>query len=190
MSMTAEDLYKTQAALEGLCFNDSGYLVRFKDMPGESGPPFRVVAADFRSRKRVYFGAGISPDLENELRRLPVQDLLSGTPGTIELLYPAGGDAQRAEYCTYTWDMTGLPAVSPRVQTLSTVDERLRETSGGFFGNDYHRVFAVVMDGMVASAAVSSREDSRSAELGLHQPAGAPSGPRQASGSKLATKRD
>jgi len=164
--MTPEDLYKAQIRLEGLRFNDDGYLERWKDMPGgESGPPARVVAVDYGQEQSVYFGSGIDRKIERLIRSLPVQALLDGDRRVFDILNKQKKVEGYAQHWTYTASGAGVIPPSPMTQRLSSRDELLRGFSDGFFGIDYDDVFAVIVDGTLASAAASSREDETSAEL-------------------------
>lgn len=166
--MRPQDLYKTQAALEGLRFNNDGYLERWKDMPGESGPPDRAVAVDYSHEQCVYFGSGIDRGVEELIRSFPVQALLDSDRRVFDVLNRQKKVEGHAEYLTYTVSDTGAIPPSPVVQRLSSRDELLRGFSDGFFGIDYNDVFAVIVKGTVASAAASSREDETSAELWVY----------------------
>jgi len=168
-NMSREDLYKTQIRLEGVRFNDAGYLERWKDMPGgESGPPARVVAVDYGQKQSVYFRSGIAPEAEVLVRGLPFQLLLDGDCEVFDILNGQKKVEGHAQYWTYTVsDTTAIPRC-PAAQTLSSRNGLLRGFSDGFFGIDYDQVFAVIADGVVVSAAASSREDETAAELWVY----------------------
>jgi RimJ/RimL family protein N-acetyltransferase len=163
-----EDFYTTQAELEGLRFDESGHLERFKDMPGESGPPPRVVAVNHRGRKRIYFAAGVDPEAEARIRRLSFDEIWAGDPRLHEALCRTTQDQARTEYWTYTPSRDVSPKGERLAQKLSSSDERLRGFSDGFFGIDYPEVFVVLAEGKVVAAAASSREDGRSAEAWVY----------------------
>ncbi len=166
--MHPEDFYTTQAELEGLRFGESGHLERFKDMPGESGPPSRVFAVDYRGSTRIYFGAGVNPDAEASIRRLSFDELWTGDSRLHEALCRSTQNQartdSRTEYWTYTPSRNVPMDVNRLAQKLSSGDERLRGFGDGFFGTDYRDVFVVLAEGEVVAAAASSREDERSAE--------------------------
>ena len=132
--MSPEDLYKTQIRLEGVRFNDDGYLERWKDMPGESGPPSRVVAVDYGQEQSVYFGSGIDRKVERLIRSLPVQALLDGDRRVFDVLNRQKKVEGHAEYWTYTASDAGAIPRSPMAQRLSSRDELLRGFSGGCTG--------------------------------------------------------
>ena len=167
-SMDPKELFTIQAALEGLRFSGDGYLVRWKEMPGESGPPARVVAANYSQEQRVYFGDGIDREIEELIRLLPVQALLDADHTVFDLLNRQRQVAGHAIYRTYT--ATDTAAIQPCKQALRlcSQDERLRGFSEGFFGISYRDVFAVIIEGAVVSAAASSREDETAAELWVY----------------------
>jgi len=161
--------------LEGLRFDGTGHLERFKDMPGESGPPPRVVALDSRGSKRIYFAADVDPEAEARVRRLSFATVWSGHPAFHEALRltqgnadPTQGNPERTEYLTYTPSGRERAGVDSLAQKLSSTDERLRHFGDGFFGTDYPSVFAVLADGEVVAAAASSREDERAAEAWVY----------------------
>jgi GNAT superfamily N-acetyltransferase len=161
---TSEDLCGTQAALEGLRLDEKGHLERFKDMPGESGPPPRVVAIRYRGRKRIYLSADVDAEIESRVRRLSFSRVWRGHPELHEALCSSTENRRRAEYWTYTPGGRQVIAAHRIVQKLRSSDERLRGFSDGFFGIEYRDVFVVFSGGMVVAAAASSREDGRSAE--------------------------
>jgi RimJ/RimL family protein N-acetyltransferase len=163
-----EDFYTTQVELEGLRFDESGHLERFKDMPGESGPPPRVVAVNYRGRTRIYFAAGVDPEAEARIRRLSFDQVWTGDPRLREALCRTTPDRARTEYWTYSPSRDVPMKVDHLVQKLSSSDERLRGFSDGFFGIDYPDVFVVLAEGKVVAAAASSREDERSAKAWVY----------------------
>jgi RimJ/RimL family protein N-acetyltransferase len=162
--VNTEDFFTTQAELEGLRFDTTGHLERFKDMPGESGPPPRVVAADFRSTRQVYFAGGVDPTAEARIRQLSFAQVWMGDPKLHEALRRAEGTKGRVEYWTYTPSRADRMRVGSLAQKISSGDGRLRHFSDGFFGIACPDVFVVLAEGIVAAAAASSREDKRSAE--------------------------
>ena len=166
--MSPQDLHKAQIALEGVRFNDAGYLERWKDMPGETGPPPRVVAVDYGDEKCVYFGIGIARWAEELILNLPFQTLRAGDPEVFDILNRQSKVKGHAQYWTYTVSNAGAVPPSPMIRRLNSRDELLRGFDDGFFGIEYDNVFAVIVDGAVASAAASSREDEKSAELWVY----------------------
>jgi RimJ/RimL family protein N-acetyltransferase len=167
-NMNAEDLLRTQLKLEGLRVDGAGYLRRFRDMPGESGPPARIVAVDYGHKQSVLFGSGINPVIEQLILELPVRDLMDGNQRVFDIIGKQTKPEGHAQYWTYTTSEAGAVRRGPLVQRLSSQDERLREFSAGFFGIEYDGVFAVIAKGTVASAAASSREDGTAAELWVY----------------------
>jgi RimJ/RimL family protein N-acetyltransferase len=163
-----EDFYTTQAELEGLRFDKSGHLERFKDMPGESGPPPRVVAVNHRGRTRIYCAAGVDPQAAACIRRLSFDEVWTGDPRLREALCRTTHNQSRTEYSTYTPSRDVPMKVDCLAQKLSSSDERLRGFSDGFFGIGYPDVFVVLAEGKVVAAAASSREDERSAEAWVY----------------------
>jgi RimJ/RimL family protein N-acetyltransferase len=159
-----EDFYTIQLNLEGLRFDGTGHLERFKDMPGESGPPPRVVALKARGRKRIYVAAGVDAEAESRIGQLPFAQVWTGHPAFHEALRPTRNNPERKEYLTYTPSRRDPVRVDSLARKLSSTDERLRDFSDGFFGIDYPDVFAVLAEGRVVAAAASSREDERAAE--------------------------
>jgi hypothetical protein len=167
--MSAENLYSAQLKLEGLRLDGDGYLERWKDMPGgESGPPARVVAVDYGQRQCVFFGAGIDRGVEESLRNLPIRALLDGDRRVFDILGCQKSAQRHAVYRTHTMSATEAIPASPMIQRLSSRDGRLRGFGNGFFDIDYEDVFAAIVDGAVASAAASSREDEASAEIWIY----------------------
>lgn len=162
--MNPKALFKAQAALEGLRFNDDGYLERWKDMPGESGPPARVVVADYGHEQCVYFGNGIDRRAEELICSLPAHTLLKGDRRVFDILNRQKEVEGYAEYWTYTVSEAGIIPPSPMIQRLSSRNELLRGFSAGFFGISYEDIFAAIVEGIVVSAATSSREDEALAE--------------------------
>jgi RimJ/RimL family protein N-acetyltransferase len=163
--MEPEDLYRAQAVLEGLRSDDDGRLERWKDMPGESGPPPRVVAVDYGHRQIAYFGSGIDRATEEGIRRLPVRVLLEGDPVALELLGGPWKVEPPAEFLTYTMLDAGTLPPGPDVVRLSRRDELLNGFGDGSFGTAYDVVFAVIQGAAIVSAAASVREDETSAEV-------------------------
>jgi RimJ/RimL family protein N-acetyltransferase len=159
-----EDFFTTQAELEGLRFDTTGHLERFRDMPGESGPPPRVVAADFRGTRQVYLASGVGPAAEARIRQLSFVQVWMGDPKLHEALRRTEGNQGRMEYWTYTPSRADRMQVGSLAQKISSSDGRLRHFSDGFFGIAYPDVFVVLAEGIVVAAAASSREDKRSAE--------------------------
>jgi RimJ/RimL family protein N-acetyltransferase len=159
-----KNFFTRQAELEGLRLDPTGHLERFKDMPGESGPPPRVVAVDFRGTSRVYFASGVDPAAETRVRQMSFAQVWTGGPRLHEALHRTRGDLGRSEFWTYTPGRAERMQVGNLAQKLSSSDERLRHFSEGFFGIAYPDVFAVLAEGIVVAAAASSREDGRSAE--------------------------
>ena len=159
-----EDLFTTQAELEGLRLDTTGHLERFKDMPGESGPPPRVVAADFRGTGRVYVASDVDPAVEARIRQLSFVQVWTGDRELHEALRRTEGNQGRTEYWTYTPSRADPLKVGSSAQKISSSDERLCDFSDGFFGIAYPDVFVVLEEGAVVAAAASSREDERSAE--------------------------
>jgi len=155
------DLFTRQAALEGLRLDRTGHLERFKDMPGESGPPPRVVAVDFRGTTRTYFASGVDPAVEARVRQLSFAQTWSGDARLCETLGRTEEDQRRTEHWTYTPSRGHRTGGDDRVQKLDSSDERLRHFSEGFYGIHYPHVFAVVAEDVVVAAATSSREDGR-----------------------------
>jgi hypothetical protein len=167
-TMSPEELHRTQTALEGERFNEEGYLVRWKDMPGESGPPARLRVVDYGYDQAVYFAEHIDRKIEALIRSFPIKALLRGERRVFDLLGRQKKVEGHAEYWTYTAsEGVPLPA-SPMVQKLSSRDPVLRGFADGFFGIDYESVFVVSRDGAVVSAATSSREDEASAEAWVY----------------------
>lgn len=166
--MSPEELFKTQAALEGKRFNEEGYLVRWKDMPEESGPPARLRVVDYGQDQAVYFADHIDRGIEGLIRSLPVRALLDGERRVLELLQRQEKVQAHAQYWTYTVSEGVSLPTSPNVQKLSSRDAVLRGFGHGFFGIDYESVFVVSRDGAVVSAAASSREDEASAEAWVY----------------------
>lgn len=163
--MSPEEVWLRQLTLEGLGIDREGYVERWKDMPGESGPPSKVLAVDFGRDCAVYFGSHIHADAERLLRGIPSRSVFAGTP---EILAILGGDAcppERAEYWTYTVSGASVVPASSRVVRLGTDDELLRVLPSGFFGALYEDVFAAFVNGSVVAGATSSREDDAAAEL-------------------------
>jgi GNAT superfamily N-acetyltransferase len=160
-----EDLWHVQAALEGIRLDQNGRLERFKQMPGESGPPPRLMAVDTGDSRRAYFGAEVDPDVAAQLQALPFQVLFSGENDVFGLLGRPKATETRAEYWTYTLSSTGPVPASSLAQRLSSCDERLRHLPGGFFGIPYEYVFAALIEHGVAAAAAPAREDGASAEV-------------------------
>jgi len=162
--MTPEALFGIQAALEGLRFDEQGYLERWKDMPGESGPVARVVAVDFGDSQRVYFGSGIDGSAEEQIRQLPVRAVVDGDASVLGVLKVRKDTEAYAQSWTYTVAAGGaLPAIGSS-RRLSSSDVLLRGFGEGFFEIEYDDVFVCLQDGAVVSAAASSREDAASAE--------------------------
>ena len=167
--MNPEELFRVQIRLEGLRFNDDGHLERWKDMPGgETGPPARVVVVDYGYAQYVYFGNGIDPRAERLIHDLPPQAILEGDREVFDVLNRQKKVEGQATYCTYTASPTAEIPASPMIQRLSSMDERLRGFGDGFYCIDYDDVFAAIVKGSVASAAVSSREDGTAAEAWVH----------------------
>lgn len=154
-----------QAALEGIRLDQNGRLERFKEMPGESGPPPRLMVVDDGDSRRVYFGAGVDPDVAAQLRAQPFQLLFSGEDDVFGLLGRPTGTETRAEYWTYALSSTEPVPASSLAQRLRSNDERLRHLPGGFFGIPYEHVFAALVEHDLAAAAASAREDGTSAEV-------------------------
>ena len=163
--MNAADLFRAQLALEGLRFDAQGRIERWKDMPGESGPPARVVAVDFGAEQAVYFGSGIDRNLEEPILAMPIQALLAGDPEVVDVLSTQRVVERRDEYWTYTRSPDGVYPAAPLVRKFAAHDEMRRGLQGG--DRDVHQrdVFAVVVDGVVVSEAVSVRENETSAEI-------------------------
>jgi RimJ/RimL family protein N-acetyltransferase len=161
----SEHLWHVQAALEGIRLDQNGRLERFKEMPGESGPPPRLMAVDTGDSRRVCFGAGVDPDVVARLQALPFELLFSGEHDVFELLGRPKRTETRAEYWTYTLSSTRPVPASSLAQRLSANDERLRHLPSGFFGIPYEHVFAALIEDDVAAAAAPSREDGTSAEV-------------------------
>ena len=159
-----EEFYATQLSLEGLRFDSTGHLERFKDMPGESGPPPRVTALMGRGEQRLSFAAGLDPDLEGRVLGLSFATVWDGRPEFFDALRVAEGGLERREHLTYTPSGRARVEAGSLAQRLSSGDERLRHFEDGFFGIDYADVFAVLADGKVVAAAASSREDEAAAE--------------------------
>ena len=159
-----DDFFTTQAELEGLRFDTTGHLERFKDMPGESGLPPRVVAADFGSTRRIYFASGIDPAAEVRIRQLSFGQVWVGHAKLHEALGRTLEDRARMEYWTYTPSRADRMQVGSLAPKISSTDERLRHFGDGFFGIAYPDVFVVLAEGIVVAAAASSREDKRAAE--------------------------
>jgi hypothetical protein len=137
-------------------------------MPGESGPPPRVVAVDHPGRTRIYFAAGVDPQAEACIRRLSFDKVWAGDPRLHEALCRTTQNEARMEYWTYT-PSRDVPLKGDRLaQKLSSSDERLLGFSDGFFGIGYPDVFVVLAEGKVVAAAASSREDERSAEAWVY----------------------
>ena len=159
-----ELLHAIQWRLEGLRPDATGRLERFKDMPGESGPPPRVVALDAHGMKRIYVAAGVDADAEARIRSLAFADVWAGHPELREALGLTPGESERNEYLTYTPGRRYPAGSDSLVQKLSSSDERLRHFSDGFFDSDYPAAFVVLEGDRVVAAAASSREDERAAE--------------------------
>ncbi len=169
--MNFEELHRIQIRLEGLRLDSEGYLERWRDMPGgESSPPPRVVAADYGAKQSVYFGSGIDREIEKLIRGLPVRSLLECDGRVFDILERQKKVTGHAEFRTYSISSGCSVQLSPKVQMLSSGDERLRGFDNGFFGNEYDSVFAVFAESTIASAAVSSREDGTAAELWVYTP--------------------
>jgi len=166
--MNANDLYRTQLGLEGIRFNIAGYLERFKERPGESGPPARVVVVNFGEKQSVYFGSGIDRGAEALIRALPIQSLLDGDRRIFKILSQQKKIEKYTQIWTYTASGNDTICRNSIAHKLSSRDDLLRGFSAGFFGSDYENVFTVIVDGSVVSAATSSREDENSAELWVY----------------------
>jgi hypothetical protein len=166
--VSAPDLFRTQLQLEGLRLDPEGRIERWKDMPGESGSPPRVVAVDFGAEQATYFGSGIDHSLEESILALPVQALLAGAPEVLDLLSTQQVVERHDEFWIYTASPDTVLPDCPMVRRLTMGDELRGDSDGGDGDVNRGDVFAVLVDGAVVSEAVSVREDGVSAELWVH----------------------
>lgn len=166
--MNAHDLFRTQLALEGLRFDADGHIERWRDMPGESGPPARVVAVDFGVEQAVYFGNSIDRNLEDAILAMPVQALLAGAPEVLDVLSTQRVVEDRDESWTYTVSCDTVLPACPLVRKLAAGDESRRGSDVRDGDVSRGDVFAILVDGVVVSEALSVREDGTSAELWVH----------------------
>jgi len=166
--VNARDLFRAQLALEGLRFDADGHIERWRDMPGESGLPPRVVAVDFGAEQVVYFGSSIDRDLEESILSLPTKALLTGAPEVLDILSAQQLVDGRDESWTYTVSHDMVLPVCPLVKKLAADDELRRGPDVGDRDVNRGDVFAVIVDGVAVSEALSVREDGTSAEVWVH----------------------
>lgn len=166
--MNARDLFRAQLALEGLRFDAEGHIERWRDMPGESGPPPRVVAVDFGCERAVFFGTGLDRSLEESILAMPVQTLLVGAPEILDLLSTKQAVERHDEYWTYTTSVDATLPACPLVREVVAGEELRR--GPGMSDSDLHKGVALVVlvGSVIVSEALSVREDESSAELWVH----------------------
>ena len=166
--VNARDLFRAQLALEGLRFDAEGHIERWRDMPGESGPPPRVVAVDFGSERAVFLGTGLDRNLEESILAMPVQALLAGAPEVLDFLSTEQAVERSDEYWTYSTSPDAALPACPLVREV-VAGEELRRGPGMGDGSLYKGVaFVVLVGGVTVSEAQSVREDESSAELWVH----------------------
>lgn len=158
--MTPFEYLQHQLELEGIAV-DGNQLIAPLEPGGAATAPLLIAARVAGGQTVLYFNAALPPEQRRELSASAYELRFPDLTELVSVLAAHGRAARAAHYQTYIFPPSYSQAQAPLVQLLSCDDPCVQAFGFGDFG---HAVYAVVRDGAILSACVSSRQNNESAE--------------------------
>lgn len=148
-----------QMALEGICLDAINFLIRL-DL-SSNDLPLVIYAQTSDGERAFYPRADLPQELIQELARAAAASSFPDVTDLQNLLEARGIRSISGHFTTYIFPPIYSLAQAPLVERLPSHDPQVQAFGFGGFSQD---VYAIVQDGAILSACVSSRQNEESAE--------------------------